>query len=111
MKVLIGAVAVLILMIGAPLAYANQADTEKEAGIASDAQGRPCTFGPSHTECYDQSLKRTNKGALTDYQSGFLQGVHDMIHNHFIILWTKYSNEYANGYNHGLTAAYNATLR
>ena len=55
MKALIGALAVLILMIGAPLAYANQADTEKEAGIARDAQGGICDFGLHHDECPNTS--------------------------------------------------------
>ena len=48
-----------VLKIGAPLAYANQADTEQEAGIGADKQGRPCTFGPSHDECRDQFLECT----------------------------------------------------
>ena len=39
------------LMIGAPAVYANQADTEQEAGIASDSNGVPCTFGPNHDKC------------------------------------------------------------
>jgi hypothetical protein len=50
-------------MIGAPSVQsvlANQADTEQEAGIASDKVGRPRTFGPSHDECRDQFLERTN---------------------------------------------------
>ncbi|MGA9844527.1 MAG: hypothetical protein WBQ25_19675 [Nitrososphaeraceae archaeon] len=65
MKVLMGAVAVLVLltaMIGEPAVQsvlANKADTEKEAGIGADKQGRPCTFGPSHDECRDQFLERT----------------------------------------------------
>lgn len=29
-------------------------DTEKEAGIASDANGIPCTFGPNHDGCKDK---------------------------------------------------------
>jgi hypothetical protein len=35
-------------------------DTEKEDSTASDAQGRPCTFSPSHDECHDQHLEDTN---------------------------------------------------
>ena len=30
--------------------YANK-DSEQEDGIPYDAQGRPCIFGPDHTEC------------------------------------------------------------
>ena len=32
----------------------------QEAGIGADKQGIPCTFGPSHDECRDQFLERTN---------------------------------------------------
>lgn len=32
-------------------------DTQKEDSTASDSQGRPCTFGPSHDECRDQFLQ------------------------------------------------------
>jgi hypothetical protein len=46
--------------------------------------------------------------AISDYQLGFRQGYHDMIHNHFIILGPGTTTEYANGYNHGLTAGYAA---
>jgi hypothetical protein len=31
-------------------------DTQKEDSTASDAQGRPCTFGPDHDECHDEAL-------------------------------------------------------
>lgn len=42
MKVILSVVVIMILMIGAPsLALANQADTEQEAGIASDSNGVP----------------------------------------------------------------------
>lgn len=67
MKMLIGVIMVLMLIAGAPLVYALT-DTEKEAGIASDANGVPCTFGPNHDEC----LKHT-----TDYQSGYKTGYAD----------------------------------
>ena len=30
--------------------YPNE-DTEQEDGLPYDAQGRPCIFGPDHTEC------------------------------------------------------------
>jgi hypothetical protein len=30
--------------------YANK-DSEQEDGMPYDAQGRPCIFGPDHTEC------------------------------------------------------------
>ena len=55
MKTIILSAIVIFLMIGAPLAYANQADTEKEAGIARDAQGRICDFGLHHDECPNTS--------------------------------------------------------
>jgi hypothetical protein len=58
-------------MIGAPSVQsvlANQADTEHEAGIASDPQGRVCDFGPSHTEC---TFERT------DYQAVFQHVIND----------------------------------
>lgn len=55
MKIIIVAVAILVLMIGAPLVYAHRlTDTEKEDGIASDANGIPCTFGPNHDGCKDK---------------------------------------------------------
>ena len=58
MKTIITAtIAIVVLMIGAPAmqsVLANQADTEKEAGIASDANGIPCTFGPNHDGCKDK---------------------------------------------------------
>ena len=46
----------LMLLIGSPAIYAKKhhrlTDTEKEDSTASDAQGRPCTFGPAHDECF-----------------------------------------------------------
>jgi hypothetical protein len=35
----------------------HRSDTEAEDSTASDSQGRPCTFGPSHDECRDQFLE------------------------------------------------------
>ena len=73
--VIIATIAIVVLMIGTPLVYAHRlTDTEKEAGIASDAQGRVCNFGPHHDECHDSFLERTNNAA---YQSGFKHGVVD----------------------------------
>jgi hypothetical protein len=44
-------------------AHHHLTDTEQEAGIASDAHGRVCNFGPSHDECHDQFLERTNENS------------------------------------------------
>jgi hypothetical protein len=63
MKAIILSAIIISLMIGLPSAQsvlANQADTEQEAGIASDKVGRVCNFGPDHDECHDQFLERTN---------------------------------------------------
>jgi hypothetical protein len=49
-----------MLLIGSPAIYAKKhhlSDTQKEDSTASDAQGRPCNFGPSHDECRDQHLE------------------------------------------------------
>jgi hypothetical protein len=57
---------VICLLIGAPSAQSVLAkkhhltDTEQEDSTASDELGRVCDFGPSHTECHDQFLERTN---------------------------------------------------
>ena len=59
--IIVSVIAILVLMIGAQSVYARHlTDTEQEAGIGADKQGRPCTFGPSHDECRDQFLERTN---------------------------------------------------
>jgi hypothetical protein len=66
MKAIILSAIILSLMIGAPSVRSVLAkkhhltDTEQEAGIGADKQGRPCTFGPSQDECRDQFLERTN---------------------------------------------------
>jgi hypothetical protein len=68
MKTIISAIVIVVLMIGAPsiqIVLANKAhencdDSCQEAGIASDKMGRVCDFGPSHDECRDQFLERTN---------------------------------------------------
>src|SRR6476660_2132735 len=74
MKVIaIGAIVLLILMIGAPLVYASKADTEQEANIASDSKGRVCNFGPSHDECYDQFIKHAS--AQTNSEKHITEGV------------------------------------
>ncbi|HEY7079698.1 MAG TPA: hypothetical protein VH500_08355 [Nitrososphaeraceae archaeon] len=69
-KTILSSLIVVCLLICTPLAHSKKhlSDTEQEAGVASDAQGRPCTFGPSRDEC----LERTS-----DYQSGFKHGVAD----------------------------------
>ena len=51
---------IAILMIGVPSAFALM-DTEKEAGIASDAQGRACIFGLYHDQCLKQFIQEVNK--------------------------------------------------
>ena len=44
----------------------------------TDAQGRPCTFGPSHDECQYQFLERIpGTPNNIDYRSGFKVGFHD----------------------------------
>ena len=43
-----------------PLVYALT-DTEKEAGVASDAQGRACTFGLYHDQCLKRFIQELNK--------------------------------------------------
>ena len=49
-------VVVVLLIVSAPsIVLANQADTEQEAGVAKDAQGRTCDFGPNHDECPNAS--------------------------------------------------------
>jgi hypothetical protein len=58
MKTIISAVISITLLIGAPSmqsVWANQADTEQEAGVATDAQGRTCDFGTNHDECPNAS--------------------------------------------------------
>lgn len=53
----------LAVVIIAPTVQAKKhhlTNTEQEAGVANDKLGRPCTFGPSHDECHDQFLERTN---------------------------------------------------
>lgn len=63
-------------MIGAPSmrsVFANKADTEQEAGIASDSKGRVCNFGPSHDECYDQFIEHA--GAQTNSEKHITEGV------------------------------------
>ena len=58
MKVLVSAMTIVVLMIGAQSAYPRHlTDAEQETGIGADKQHIPCTFGPSHDECRDQSLK------------------------------------------------------
>ncbi|HEY7572342.1 MAG TPA: hypothetical protein VH796_13325 [Nitrososphaeraceae archaeon] len=62
MKPIISAVISIALLIGAPSmqkVLANQAYTEQEAGVASDKMGRVCNYGPSHDECRDPFLERT----------------------------------------------------
>ena len=68
MKVVLGAVVVLVLMIGVPSVqsvFANQSNTDcddscQEAGIGADGLDRPCTYGPDHDECHDQFFERTH---------------------------------------------------
>ena len=54
--------------------FANQADTEQEAGIVTDSQGRACDFGPSHDECRLQFLERTT---MSPYQAGYTEDAND----------------------------------
>jgi len=83
MKIILSVV-VVCLLISAQSVYANRA----EAGIASDAQGRPCVYGPAHDECHDQFLERTanmthletaplSKHPQADILSGLALGAHD----------------------------------
>ena len=60
MKTILGAIVVIILMIGARTVYALT-DTQKEAGVASDAQGRVCNYGPSHDRCLKPFIQELNK--------------------------------------------------
>src|SRR4051794_2837706 len=77
MKIVLGALMVLVLMIGArPLiqnVLANQANTEQEAGVAKDAQGRTCDFGPAQDECPNasNSMPPGSKSASGDNVTGF----------------------------------------
>jgi hypothetical protein len=99
-----------VIMIGTPMAQsvlANQADTEQEAGIASDSQGRPCTFGPFHDQCHDRFLQnsvlhsrfsgsvqffeRTNTGYWSASDPGFLR---DFQTYHLFLVGTYPSSEY-----------------
>jgi hypothetical protein len=61
-------------MIGAPVSVsANKADTKHAAGIARDAQGRTCDFGPHGDECPNtsNSLPPGSKSASGDNVTGF----------------------------------------
>ena len=81
-----GVLAVILLVLGSPPGNisakkssddgtSNQADTEQKF---SDAQGRPCTFGPSHDECQYQFLEKIpGTPNYIDYHSGFKVGYHD----------------------------------
>ena len=58
---IIGGLAILVMLAAiVPSAFALT-DTEKEAGIASDAQGRACTFGLYHDQCLKQFIQEINK--------------------------------------------------
>jgi hypothetical protein len=73
MKTVISTIVIVVLMIGAPSVRANQADTEQEGGVASDAQGRICDFGPNHDECPNASntMPPGSKADSGDDVSGF----------------------------------------
>ena len=73
MKVLLGAIAVL--MIGAQSAY----------GVFTDSQGRVCNFGPAHDECQYQFLEKIpgtinnihyHSGQKVGYVDGLTEGVY-----------------------------------
>jgi hypothetical protein len=74
LKAIILSVIVLVLTIGAPsIVTANKADTEQDAGVAKDAQGRICDFGPNHDECPNASntMPPGSKADSGDDVSGF----------------------------------------
>ena len=57
--------------------YINK-DSEQEDGVPYDAQGRPCIFGPDHTECLDdffQTIPGTSN--YIDYHAGYKIGYAD----------------------------------
>jgi hypothetical protein len=67
-------IVIVVLMIGAPtVVMANKADTEQESGVATDAQGRICDFGPNHDECPNASntMPPGSKADSGDDVSGF----------------------------------------
>jgi hypothetical protein len=66
---------VLTDLMTASIALANKADTEQEAGVTSDAQGRFCTYGQFHDECLDQYIK--NVPTSTEYKQGYKMGLSD----------------------------------
>ena len=83
MEKMIMLMVVALMVLGVPSVYARHlTDTEKEAGVASDAQGQPCTYGPAHDECLDQYIDRIRHSVF--YQSGVKNG------------------DYQSGYNHGV---------
>lgn len=67
--------------------WANKADTEKEAGIASDSNGISCIFGPNYDECKDTDLQgRSCDGIVGStnyddcvYSQGFRTGHNDAV--------------------------------
>jgi hypothetical protein len=69
-KTIILSLIIISLMIGAQSAFALY------HGI-TDSQGRPCTFGPSHDECYNRFLERTTD--IPAYKAGFKVGFHDQL--------------------------------
>jgi hypothetical protein len=108
MKIVTSALVVLVLMIGAPSiqsALANQADTEQEAGIASDSKGRVCDFGPDHDQCHDRYFE-TIPGTPNniDYHSGFKVGYADGLTGvrvHLKVEDNPPSESWGNGYTEG----------
>lgn len=77
MKIVISALVVLVLLIGAQSAYAAS-DIDGKPIIFTDSQGRPCTFGPSHDEClYEHLEKIPGTSNYADYNSGLKVGYID----------------------------------
>jgi hypothetical protein len=105
LKILIGAV-VLVLMIGAPSAYAETSYPPPATGANfTDSQDRPCTFGPSHDLCLYQYLERI-PGTIDyrDYHSalkvGYTDGFNEGIYHHSTAEDNKTAS-FSEGYTHG----------
>ena len=94
MKVLLGAIAVL--MIGAQSAY----------GVFTDSQGRVCNFGPAHDECQYQFLEKI-PGTINNihYHSGqkvgYVDGLTEGVYHHLTAEDNAPSISWGEGYTHG----------
>jgi hypothetical protein len=93
--------------------YANK-DSEQEDGIAYDAQGNPCIFGPSHDDCYDKVLEGIpGTRNYIDYHSGYkighadgLAGVERNVTSNNAPSWSWYD-----GYIAGLNDGHNLPIQ